>query len=103
MKLFLTLIGIAIVVFGSQYYFDSARTTEGSCQAESLPSCATTERSGSHVTVLNKCDFDISVQWEFLTGSYQVRDLSPGENQRVSSFPVKVRSISCCSEYNRCW
>mgnify|MGYP003702720859 CR=1 FL=1 len=102
-KLFLTLIGIAIIVFGSQYYFDTAGTNEVDCPAEPLPSCATTGHDGSYVTVLNNCDYDITVQWEFLAGSDLVRDLGPGEDQRVSSYPVKVTGISCCSEYNRCW
>ena len=101
-KLFLILVGIAIIVVGSQYYFDSEDTVE-SCAAEPLPSCATTSRTGSHVTVLNNCDHDITVQWEFLAGSNQLHDLSPGQDQRVSSYPIKVQNVSCCSEYNRCW
>lgn len=105
MKLFLILVGIAIIYFGTQYYFDSPDTpdTDDSCAAEPLPSCATTSRTGSHVTVLNNCDYDITVQWEFLAGSNQFHDISPGEEQRVSSFPVKAQKVSCCSEYNRCW
>lgn len=102
MKLFLILVGIAIVVVGSQYYFDSSTAVEN-CAAEPLPDCADLRRTGSHVTVLNNCEYDISVQWEFLAGANQIHDLSPGEDQRVSSFPVKVDAVTCCPENNRCW
>lgn len=102
-KLFLILAGIAIVVFGTQYYFDSASTTDEGCPAEPLPSCASTDHSGSYVTVLNRCDYDITVQWEFLAGANQFHDLAPGQEKKVASFPVKIQNVSCCSEYNRCW
>lgn len=102
MKLFLILVGIAIVVVGSQYYFDSSTSVE-ECAVEPLPTCATTSRSGSHVRVDNNCEYDITVHWEFMAGSNQLHDLAPGEHQRVSSYPVKVNEITCCPEYNRCW
>lgn len=102
MKLFLILVGIALVYFGSRYFFESTDPA-GGCPAEPLPSCTVTSRTGSHVTVLNECDYDVTVQWEFLAGANQLHDLAPGEDKRVSSFPVKVTDISCCSQYNRCW
>ncbi len=102
MKLFLILVGIAIVVIGSQYYFDSPPANE-SCAADPLPSCAALSRTGSHVTVINNCEYDITLQWEFLAGSNQVHNLSPGGTKRVSSYPIKVDSVSCCPEHNRCW
>jgi hypothetical protein len=101
-KLFLILVGIVVAVVGAQYFLDSEPAVE-SCAAEPLPDCASIERTGSHVTVANSCAFDITVQWEFLAGSNQIHDLEPGQNKRVSSYPVKVDSISCCPEYNRCW
>lgn len=102
MRLFLILLGIVIVVVGVQYYFDSAPSIE-SCTAEPLPYCAETSRTGSYFTVRNNCEFDITVQWEFLAGPGQIHDMAPGEDRQVSSFPVKIDSVSCCPEYNRCW
>ena len=102
MKLFFILAGIALVVGFTQYYLDSSPGTDG-CAAEPLPYCADTSRTGSHVRVRNDCEFDITVQWEFLAGKNQLRDLAPGEQKQISSFPVKIQSVSCCPEYNRCW
>jgi len=102
MKLFFILAGIALIVLGSQYYMDSPPDI-GSCAAEPLPYCANTSRIGSNVRVSNACEFDITVQWEFLAGNNQLYDLAPGEQKQISSFPVKVQSVSCCPESNRCW
>jgi len=102
MKLFVILAGIALVFVASQYYMDSSPGT-GSCEAEPLPYCTDTDHTGSYVTVRNNCEFDITVQWDFLAGNNQFHDLAPGEQKQVASFPVKVQSVSCCPEYNRCW
>lgn len=105
MKLFFILAGIALVVVYSQYYLDSSPGTEGCAvePLEPLPFCTDTSRTGSHVRVHNNCEFDITVQWDFLAGKNQLHDLAPGEEKQISSFPVKIQSVSCCPEYNRCW
>jgi len=102
MKLLFILGGIVLIVVMNQHFLDSAPTGQ-SCAAEPLPRCADTNRTGSYVSVNNNCEFDITVQWEFLAGKNQLYDLAPGDHKQVSSFPVKIQSVSCCSESNRCW
>jgi hypothetical protein len=101
-KLFWILALVTLVVVFTQYYFDSSPGSDG-CTTEPLPYCADTSRTGSDVRVRNNCEFDITVQWEFLAGKNQLHDLAPGQQKQISSFPLKIQSVSCCPEYNRCW
>ena len=102
MKLVFIVAIIGLLVFGSQYFLAKS-TGSSACTEEPLPYCAQLDRLGSHFKVTNDCEFDISVQWRFLAGSNQVHELTPGNSKQLSSYPVKIESVSCCPEMNRCW
>lgn len=101
------LICIAVVYFGVDYFYSGASKTDAQdCSGEfrkELPLCMTQDRSGSHSTVINDCDFDVTVRWDFFAGEPRVQVLSPGERQRVSTFPVKIDSVWCCSKHTWCF
>ena len=93
---------IALLVFGSQHFLTTS-TDANACTDEPLPYCAQLDRLGSHFKVTNNCEFEISVQWRFLAGNDQLHDLAPGNSKQLSSYPVKIESVTCCPEMNRCW
>ncbi|MDJ0958539.1 MAG: hypothetical protein QNI91_16855 [Arenicellales bacterium] len=104
-QIFFIVAGVVVAVFGARYLSDATELTE-ECLAEErepLPFCAEQKRIGSNVTVLNNCDYAITVHWEVNGGSDLINDLAPGSEKQVASYPLKINTVSCCPQTNRCF
>ncbi len=98
-------IGVIVIVFGARYYQESVQQADA-CSAEvleALPECADQTRVGSNVIVENQCGFDVTVHWDIIGGSDYLTDLAPGTVKRVAAYPLNIRAVSCCPQYNRCF
>lgn len=96
---------VVVVVIGARYLSDATELAE-ECVAderEPLPFCAEQQRIGSNVTVVNKCDYAITVHWEVNGGSDLIYALDPGSEKQVASYPLKINAVSCCPQSNRCF
>lgn len=105
-QILFVLIGVVVVAFGAKYYTDGGGQEETACSVEdleSLPDCVGHERIGSNIKVKNECSFDVTVHWDVLGGSDYLTDLVPGAEKQVASYPLKIQTVSCCPQYNRCF
>lgn len=96
---------VAAIAFGVRYLSDATEIVE-ECVAEDrepLPYCAEQNRIGSNITVLNNCDYEITVHWEVNGGSDLIHELAPGDEKQVASYPLKINAVSCCPQTNRCF
>ena len=96
---------VVIIAFGVRYFSDATEVAEECAvnDRQTLPQCAEQQRIGSNVTVLNNCEYPISVHWVVNGGSDLMHDLEPGGDKQVSSYPLKINAVSCCSHTNRCF
>ena len=99
------LIGVVVIVFAARYFMETGQNG-GACDGqalEPLPDCARQQRVGSNLIVRNQCSFDITVHWDVSGGADHLVDLAPGAEKQISTFPLKIEAVSCCSQYNRCF
>lgn len=104
-QIFFIVASVVVVVFGARYFSDATEVLE-ECVVEDrepLPFCAEQKRIGSNVTVVNNCEYAITVHWEVNGGSDLIHNLDPGSEKQVSSYPLKINAVSCCSQTNRCF
>lgn len=105
-KLLLFIAVGVVAVWMSSHWFSKSSTEGSGCAAErvdALPACAAQARSGSNITIRNECDYTFTLMWDFFGAAGGVQELLPGEEKLIKSFPLKIESVACCAEYNRCF
>lgn len=100
------LVSVLVIYAGVKYFYDSPPLDASECTGEfrqELPDCASQERTGSHLNIVNNCDFEVTLRWDYLGGEEYIEQVEPGAGIQLSSFPLKIHSLSCCSKYTWCY
>lgn len=105
-QLLYVLAGILALLYGYRYIAGVTEHAKEQCLPENrqpLPDCALMQRIGSNVTIVNQCEFPITLYWEVDRGADLIHHLDPGMQKRVTTYPLKVTGVTCCPETTFCF